>query len=51
MPSLTVTIYQYAMGPYDDWHEMAWAASFVITMFILGLTILGRIIIHWRYKN
>ena len=51
MPSLTVTIYQYAMGPYDDWHEMAWAASFVITMFILGLTILGRIIIRWRYKN
>ena len=51
MPSLTVTIYQYAMGPYDDWHEMAWAASFVITMFILGLTILGRLIIRWKYKN
>ncbi|MFK5925311.1 MAG: phosphate ABC transporter permease PstA [Desulfuromusa sp.] len=51
MPSLTVTIYQYAMGPYDDWHEMAWAASFVITMFILGLTILGRLLIRWRYKN
>ena len=51
MPSLTVTIYQYAMGPYDDWHEMAWAASFVITMFILGLTILGRLVIRWKYKN
>ncbi len=51
MPSLTVTIYQYAMGPYDDWHEMAWAASFVITLFILGLTILGRIIIRWKYKH
>ncbi|MDD2557171.1 MAG: phosphate ABC transporter permease PstA [Desulfuromonas sp.] len=51
MPSLTVTIYQYAMGPYDDWHEMAWAASFVITVFILGLTILGRLIIRWKYKN
>ena len=51
MPSLTVTIYQYAMGPYDDWHEMAWAASFVITMFILGLTILGRLIIRWKYKH
>ena len=51
MPSLTVTIYQYAMGPYDDWHEMAWAASFIITMFILGLTILGRLIIRWKYKH
>ncbi len=51
MPSLTVTIYQYAMGPYDDWHEMAWAASFVITMFILALTIFGRIIIRLKYKH
>jgi len=51
MPSLTVTIYQYAMGPYDDWHEMAWAASFVITLFILALTILGRLIIRWKYQN
>jgi phosphate transport system permease protein len=51
MPSLTVTIYQYAMGPYDDWHAMAWAASFVITLFILVVTILGRLIIHWKYQN
>ena len=51
MPSLTVTIYQYAMGPYDDWHEMAWAASFVITLFILALTILGRLLIRWKYRH
>ena len=48
--SLTVTIFQYAMGPYDNWHEQAWAASFVITIFILLLTITGRLIIKWRYK-
>jgi len=48
--SLTVTIFQYAMGPYDNWHEQAWAASFVITIFILCLTITGRLIIKWRYK-
>lgn len=50
MSSLTVTIFQYAMGPYDDWHAQAWAASFVITLFILALTILGRLIVKWRYK-
>jgi phosphate transport system permease protein len=50
MSSLTVTIFQYAMGPYDNWHTQAWAAAFVITMFILVLTILGRLIIKWRYK-
>jgi phosphate transport system permease protein len=48
--SLTVTIFQYAMGPYDSWHEQAWAAAFVITIFILILTIAGRLIIKWRYR-
>jgi phosphate transport system permease protein len=48
--SLTVTIFQYAMGPYDSWHSQAWAAAFVITIFILILTITGRLIIKWRYK-
>jgi len=47
--SLTVTVFQYAMGPYEIWHKQAWAASFVITIFVLMLTILGRIIIKWKY--
>lgn len=49
--SLTVTIFQYAMGPYDDWHQQAWAASFVITLFILMLTISGRMLLKWRYRK
>ncbi|HTP06203.1 MAG TPA: phosphate ABC transporter permease PstA [Nitrospirota bacterium] len=51
MASLTVTIFQYAMGPYKSWHTQAWGASFVITLFILALTIMGRMIIKWRYKR
>jgi phosphate transport system permease protein len=47
--SLTVTIFQYAMGPYESWHTQAWAASFVVTLFILMLTILGRLIVKWRF--
>lgn len=50
MASLTASIFQYAMGPYDDWHAQAWAASFVITLVVLAITILGRLIIKWRYK-
>jgi phosphate transport system permease protein len=49
--SLTVTIFQYAMGPYETWHKQAWAASLMITLFILIITILGRLIIKWRYKK
>lgn len=49
--SLTVSIFQYAMGPYESWHTQAWAASLMITLFILIITILGRLIIKWRYKK
>lgn len=49
--SLTVSIFQYAMGPYESWHAQAWAASLMITVFILIITILGRLIIKWRYKK
>ena len=49
--SLTVTIFQYAMGPYDDWHRQSWAAAFVITLFILGLTVAGRALLKWRYRK
>lgn len=49
--SLTVTIFQYAMGPYEDWHAQAWGASLVITLFILFTTIVGRLLIRRRYKE
>ncbi len=49
--SLTVSIFQYAMGPYENWHAQAWAASLIITLFILALTISGRMLLKWRYKR
>ncbi|ACI21529.1 phosphate ABC transporter permease PstA [Thermodesulfovibrio yellowstonii] len=49
--SLTVTIFQYAMGPYEDWHTQAWGASLMITVFILFATIIGRILIKRRYRD
>ena len=51
LASLTVTIFQYAMGPYKSWHAQAWAASLEITLFVLALTILGRLALKWRYKR
>ncbi|RMD91320.1 MAG: phosphate ABC transporter permease PstA, partial [Calditrichaeota bacterium] len=48
MASLTVTIFNYAMGPYDDWHSKAWAASFIITFTILLITIVSRIFVKRR---
>lgn len=45
MPSLTVTIFNYAISPYEDWQQLGWAAAFILSMFILGLNILGRLIL------
>ncbi len=46
--TLTVTIFNYAMGPYDDWHQMAWGAALLITVTVLLVTIISRIIVRGR---
>lgn len=51
VPSLTVSIYQYAASPYEAWVSMAWAAAFVISCFVLFLNITGRIIIKLKVKK
>ncbi|MDC0612655.1 phosphate ABC transporter permease PstA [Vibrio sp.] len=35
MANLPVTIYQYAMSPYESWQQLAWSGALVITLFIL----------------
>jgi phosphate transport system permease protein len=51
VPSLTVSIYQYAASPFEVWVTKAWAAAFVVTCFVLLLNILGRVIIAFRVKG
>jgi phosphate transport system permease protein len=51
VPSLTVSIYQYAASPYESWVKLAWGASFVITILVLLLNILGRTIIKFKVKK
>lgn len=44
LANIPVVIFQYAMSPYDEWHQLAWAGAFVLTVFILGLNITVRLI-------
>ena len=44
MASLPVTIFKYAMSPYENWQKLAWAGVFIITMAVLGLNILARVL-------
>ena len=42
MASLPVVIFQFAMSPYEDWHNLAWAGALLITFAVLLLSILAR---------
>ena len=43
MANLPVTIYKFAMSPYQNWRELAWAGVFLITLGVLALNILARV--------
>jgi phosphate transport system permease protein len=42
MPSLPVVIFQFALSPYAEWQKLAWTGALLITVTVLGLSILAR---------
>jgi phosphate transport system permease protein len=42
MASLPVVIFQFALSPYADWQQLAWTGALIITVAVLGLSILAR---------
>lgn len=44
MASLPVTIFKFAMSPYENWQKLAWAGVLIITTFVLVLNILARVL-------
>ncbi len=44
MASLPVTIFKFAMSPYENWQQLAWAGVFLITLAVLALNILARVV-------
>ncbi len=49
MASLPVTIFKFAMSPYQNWQELAWAGVFLITLAVLALNILARIVTRAKH--
>jgi phosphate transport system permease protein len=43
MSNLPVVIFQFAMSPYSDWQELAWAGALFITLTVLVLNIVARL--------
>ena len=49
MASLPVTIYKFAMSPYENWQKLAWAGVFIITIGVLLLNITARVLFRSRH--
>ncbi|MDP1995957.1 MAG: phosphate ABC transporter permease PstA [Gallionella sp.] len=48
MANLPVVIFQFAMSPYEDWQNLAWAGALLITLSVLTLNILARVLFRQK---
>jgi len=51
MASLTFQIFYYAASPYEEWHDMAWAATLVLVTMILALNIAVKVLARNRHRQ
>ena len=42
--SLTVQIFNYAISPYEDWHQKAWTAALVLLLLVGTLNVAARLL-------
>ncbi|PAF43546.1 phosphate ABC transporter permease PstA [Helicobacter sp. 11S02596-1] len=45
-PSLTITMFQYASSPYEQWQKLGFGAAFILAIFILSINIIAKIILN-----
>ncbi len=45
MANLPVVIFQFALSPYKEWQDLAWAGALIITVSILVLSISARLLL------
>jgi phosphate transport system permease protein len=48
--NLPVTIFKFAMSPFKEWQELAWAGVFLITLGVLLLNILARVVFRQKHQ-
>jgi phosphate transport system permease protein len=51
MNSLPLMIFNYATSPYPEWHTLAWGASFILIVLVLGLNLFTKVVIRrWKVQ-
>ena len=49
--TLPLMIFNYATSPYPEWHALAWGASFVLVVFVLGLNVFTKVVTRkWKVQ-
>jgi phosphate transport system permease protein len=46
MAALPLTVFTYATGPFEEWHQFAWAAALVLILVVLLLSIGARLAVN-----
>jgi phosphate transport system permease protein len=49
MQTLSLQIFTYATGPFEDWHRLAWASALVLMTLVLALAMAARWATRQRY--
>jgi phosphate transport system permease protein len=51
MAALPLTVYTYAIGPFEEWHQMAWATALVLILLVLLLNLAARLATRRRFQS
>jgi len=49
--AVPLQVYKYALAPYKDWHDQAWAAAFILMMLILILNVGVRVVTRSGFQK
>lgn len=49
--ALPLTVFTYAIGPYEEWHRLAWATALVLILVVLTLSVLARVATRQRFDR
>jgi phosphate transport system permease protein len=51
MQTLSLQVYVYGTGPFEEWHRLAWAAALVLMGLVVILSIAARWVTRQRYGS
>ncbi len=51
MAALPLVVFNYAIGPYEEWHQLAWATALVLILVVLTLSVAARFATRRKFSQ